>query len=215
MTKYLIPGIFLMSFIVSWSQKEPERVRGWEVVRKARVDSLEVMVGAPTDSSFTDSLVVDGLRYYYRVRACGWDGQVSAYSTPVSGLEWAILPDVQGRSESKSWTGGGKKHLLVITYPSGPWLFSWVMRDGLEKITALSLFDRNGDRVINLSDLSIMADELRRDLSLFSQFGAVYNKAAYYEYVWEGLGPLPGTEADRWLMDKLTRQSWKSSFPGP
>jgi len=211
--KYLIPILILSSFTVSWSQKENERVDNFEVMRHVRGDSVEILVGAPRDTCLIDSTVIAGLRYNYRVRAVNFY-QSSPYSRFVSGMYWDILPDNSEHTQSKSWAGNNGAHLLVVNYPSGPWLFSWAYRPERESMSAYCLFDDNGDREINLSDLTLLAEQLAADLSLFSMFAGMYNKPAYFEFIWER-ETLPGTEADQWLMERLTRQSWKSSTPAP
>ena len=210
--RYLTPILFI-GFIISWSAYDPYyKIKYYEVKKQTRGGTTEIVVGTSPDTCLMDSLVMSGVRYDYRLRACNNAGK-SPYSRTVSGMFWDILPDVKGRSESKSWAPDSGD-LLVISYPSGPWIFSWSYRPGFERVTAKSFFDGNGDEVINLSDLSLWADRLRESLSLFSMFGAVYNGPAYFEYFWEAEN-FPGTEAEKWLMEKLTRQSWKSFTADP
>ena len=155
-----------IGFLVSWLPVE--RATHYQVQRDG------VNVGYGSGLQFTDSAIVSGRLYVYRVRAT--DGaEWSTWSNERSGL---YLDWTHGATLTIRWHTYATDTLVMVDLPDSRWDCS--VGDSL-RVLCVCAFDYNGDGWITLSDF-IPFGMSRPTLSDVAMFGAVYQRAARIEW---------------------------------
>ena len=156
-----------IGFLVSWLPIE--RATHYQIQR----DSMNVGYGSGLQ--YTDSAIVSGRLYVYRIRA--WDGALwSTWSNECTGL---YLDWTQGATTTIRWHAyTAQDTLVMLDLPASRWDCS--VGDSL-RVLCVCAFDYNGDGWVNLSDF-IPFGMTHPTLSDVAMFGAVYGKAARMEW---------------------------------
>ena len=155
-----------IGFLVSWLPIE--RATHYQIQRD------KVNVGYGTGLQYTDSAIVSGRHYVYRIRA--WDGALwSTWSNECTGL---YLDWTQGATTTIRWHAYATDTLVMVDLPASRWDCS--VGDSL-RVVCVCEFDYNGDGWVTLSDF-IPFGMSRPTLSEIAQFSVVYQKAGRMEW---------------------------------
>jgi len=159
--------ILLLAVILTWHDPNIPQCDGFFVMLE---DSVVSYVTA-TEFEHAD---VWGYREYY-IRAWREDLASSPSDTArILNIDFSDNAEVCTQYDFRLGNG-----LISILLPSAPWTFDCVSFDSVRCHTWL---DAQSDGRVSVSDLTIHADTLVKDLSLFSMFGGIYHKRGRHEY---------------------------------